>query len=172
MRPLFSVSALIVGTALAFAAPTASAYCDIRETKCYKNKGKCNIKFRNRTAVEDKTDRNSRLNQRASAQIIRVKAVKENSKAAGNIINIEAGTSKTMNLDKKFKRDFARIRISSPTMAAVDGVTMSCEHVLQVLNGNGTCKVFYGIKRRHKDDRKYRYQHGYQCDGGSLGGPS
>ncbi len=166
------MSALAASLMAAFAAPTASADCDIRETKCYKNKGKCNIKFRNRTGVEDKTDRNSRLNQRASAQIIRVKAVKDNGKPAGNIINIEAGTSKTMNIDKKWNKEFAQIRISSPTMAAVDGVTMSCDHVLQVLNGNGTCKVFYGIKQRSNDSRKYRYQLGYQCDGGSLGGPN
>ena len=166
------LGSLALAAAAAVFTPVAAADCDIRETKCYKNDGKCNIKFRNRTGVEDKTDRNSRLNQRASAQIIRVKAVKDNGKAAGNIINIEAGTSKTMNLDKKWKKEFARIRISSPTMAAVDGVTMSCDHVLQVLNGNGTCKVFYGIKQRSNDDRKYRYQLGYQCDGGNLGGPN
>ena len=172
MKHLTVSASLVLALSIAVFAPAAVADCDIRETKCYKNKGKCNIKFRNRTGVEDKTDSDSRLNQRASAQIIRVKAVKENGKAAGNVINIEAGTSKTMNIDKKWKKDFARIRISSPTMAAVDGVTMSCDHVLQVLNGNGTCKVFYGIKRRSNDDRKYRYQLGYQCDGGSLGGPN
>ena len=153
------------------AVPAASADCDIRETKCYQNDGKCNIKFRNRTGDTGGSEGDSYLDQRSSAQIIRVKAAKDNGNAAGNILNIEAGTSKTMNIDKKYNKDFAKIRISSPTLGSVDGVTMSCEHVVQVLNGNGTCKVFYGLKER-SDDRKYKYQLGYQCDSGNVGGPN
>ena len=171
MIPRSMMSGLTLVAALFLGAPPADASCDIRETKCYTNNGKCNIKFRNRTGDLGGSDGDSSLDQRGSPQIIRVKAVKDNGKAAGNIINIEAGTSKTMNIDKKWKKDFAKIRISAPTMSTVDGVTMSCDDVLQVLNGNGTCKIFYGIREK-SDDRKYKYQLGYQCDGGSVGGPN
>lgn len=165
------IGGFTIAAAFAATASIASADCDIRETKCYQNDGKCNIKFRNRTADLGGSDGDSYLDQRSSAQIVRVKAAKENGNAAGNILNIEAGSSKTMNIDKKWKKDFAKIRISSPTLSDVDGVTMSCDHVVQVLDGNGTCKIFYGIKER-SDDRKYKYQLGYQCDGGSVGGPN
>lgn len=172
MRRHTLMAGLAMSLMAAFTAPTASADCDITTTKCYKNKGKCNIKFRNMTDKVGGSDSDSNLDQRASPQIIRVKAVKDNGKAAGNIINIEAGASKTMNIDKKWNKDFATIRMSSPNLANVDGVTMSCEHVLLVLNGNGTCKVFHGLRERRKDDRKYKYQLGYQCDSGNLGGPN
>ena len=112
---------------------------------------------------------NTALRQQSSAQIIRVKAVKDNGKAAGNILNIEADTSKTMNLDKKFKKDFAWIRVSSPTMATVGGVTLSCSQVKTVLNGNGTSKIFNGAL--HQGGQNYSYQLGFRCDGGSVKGP-
>ena len=146
----------------ALTAPAASADCDITTTKCHQNGGKCNIKFRNQTGVTGGSN-NTDLDREASAQIIRVKAVKDNGKAAGNIINIEAGTSKTMNIDKKYKKDFAKIRISSPTLP-VNGITMSCGHVKTVLNGDGTCKVIYGMTGG-------KTQLGYQCEGGKVANP-
>ncbi len=171
MRRVISVSSVLLGIALALAFATlpASADCDIKDTKCYQNGGKCNIKFRNKTSETNGSGGNTVLRQQSSAQIIRVKAVKENGKAAGNVINIEADTSKTMNLDKKFKKDFEYIRVSSPTMSTVSGVTLTCEDVKAVLNGNGTCKIFNGA--RYIRDLTYRYELGFSCDGGSVKGP-
>ena len=169
MRPFMPISALIVTTALAFAAPTASADCNITDTKCYKNDGKCNIKFRNVTDQRGGSAGGTKLTQKASAQIVRVKAVKDNGKPAGNILNIESGTTNTMNIDKKYNKDFARIRISSPTLATVGGVTMSCEDVKAVLNGNGTCKIFNGATSKMSNNLSA--QLGYSCDGGEVKGP-
>lgn len=169
MRPYMSLSALIVGTALAVATPTASAECNISQTKCAVNGGKCNIKFRNVTDQRGGSAGGTKLTQKSSAQIIRVKAVKANGKAAGNIINVESGTSKTMNLDKKAKKDFDTIRISSPTMATVSGVTMSCEDVKAVLDGTGTCKVFNGATSKMSNN--FKAQLGYSCDAGEVSGP-
>jgi predicted methyltransferase len=144
------------------ASPTASADCDITTTKCHQNGGKCNIKFRNQTGVSGGSN-DTGLDRQASAQIIRVKAVKDNDKAAGNVINIEAGTSKTMNIDKKYNKDFAKIRISSPTLS-VSGITMSCAHVKTVLDGDGTCKVIAGTAGGGG-------QLGYQCEGSKVANP-
>ena len=163
------LSGLAISLLAVVASPIARADCDITETKCYQNGGKCNIKFRNKTSETSGSGGNTPLRQQSSAQIIRVKAVKDNGKPAGNILNIEADTSKTMNLDKKFKKDFAWIRISSPTMSTVSGVTLSCEDVKIVLNGNGTCKIFNGARRTGSLD--YSYELGFSCDGGSVKGP-
>ena len=169
MPRLIPISALIVGTAFVFAAPSASADCDITSTKCYKNDGKCNIKFRNVTDQRGGSAGGTKLTQKASAQIIRIKAVKDNGKAAGNIINVESGTTKTMNIDKKYNKDFAKVRISSPTLATVDGVTMSCDDVKLVLDGNGTCKIFNGATSKMSNNLSA--QLGYSCDGGEVNGP-
>ncbi len=153
----------------ALTAPAASADCDITGNDCFKN-GKCNIKFRNMTAEGSGSSSNTKLTQRSGAQIIRVKAVKDNDKAAGNIINIEAGTSKTMNIEKKYNKEFAKIRISSPTLAGTTGVTMSCTDVNKVLAGNGACKVFNGFRTNASGN--IVYQLGYRCDGGNVVGPA
>ena len=160
---------LALAFAIAFAVPSASADCDITANNCFKN-GKCNIKFRNMTAETSGSSSKTKLTQRSMAQIIRVKAIKDNDKAAGNIINIESGTSKTMNIEKKYNKDFAKIRISAPTSAWTTGVTMSCEDVNKVLAGNGTCKVFYGFYTNANDT--VVNQLGYRCDGGNVQGPA
>lgn len=169
MRPFLSISALFIGTAMIFASPSACADCDITDTKCYQNDGKCNIKFRNVTDQRSGSAGGTKLTQKSSAQIVRVKAVKDNGKPAGNILNIESGTTNTMNLDKKYKKDFAWIRISSPTLSSVSGVTMSCEDVKAVLNGNGTCKIFNGATS--KMSNSLTAQLGYSCDAGDVSGP-
>ncbi len=156
------IASFTFAVAGAFTAPLASADCDITTAKCYQNGGKCNIKFRNRTGDTAGSD-STGLDRKGSAQIIRVKAVNDDGNAAGNILNIESGTTKTMNMDKKFKKGFAKIRLSSPTLP-VNGVTMSCAHIKTVLNGNGTCKVMYG-----KNNGKS--QLGYQCEGGLVVNP-
>ena len=161
-----SLSAALIG---AFSAPIASAQCDISQTKCALNDGKCNIKFINETGLTGK-DKGTNLNRTSSAQIIRVKALKENGSTAGNALSINAGASKTMNLDKKANKNFDRIRLSSPTMGRVSGSTLSCAAVQAVLNGNGTCKVFHGEPPYGAES--VEYQLGYRCDSGKVSGPT
>jgi hypothetical protein len=171
MNYRFLLISLILSLSAAFGGPAAAEWGEITQTKCWLNGGKCNIKFRNMTGVSGGSDGGSYLDQRTSAQLIKVKAARDDGNPAGNVLKIDAGASKTMNMDKKYDREFAWIRISSPTLGNVDGVTISCAEVQAILNGNGTCKVFYGIKEK-SDDRKYKRQLGYQCDGGNVGGPS
>lgn len=169
MKYQLLITGLAFALAGAFIAPTASADCDITANACFTN-GKCNIKFRNMTAEGSGSSSNTKLTQRSMAQIVRIKAVDDNDKPAGNIINIEAGTSKTMNIKKKYNKGFAKVRISSPTLAGTTGVTMSCQDVNKVLAGNGTCKVFYGFRKNASGN--IVNQLGYRCDGGSVAGPA
>ena len=160
---------LLAGLATALMAANASAEgCDISQTKCALNGGKCNIKFINQTGLLGK-DGGTNLNRTSSAQTIRVKAVKTNGNTAGNALSIDAGASKTMNLDKKANKQFDRIRVSSPAMNSVAGSTISCASVQAVLNGNGTCKIFHGTPPYGEENLEY--QLGYRCDGGSVTGP-
>lgn len=170
MHPLISISAILVGTTIVLAAPTASADCDITTTKCHVNNGKCNIKFRNITDQATGSGKGTKLTQKSLAQQIRVKAVRDDGKAAGNILNIEAGTSKTMNIDKKYNKDFVQIRLSAPTFDTVNGITLTCNQVKAVLNGNGTCKVFNGSTNLQM--QSFRSQLGFSCDGGAVLGPT
>ena len=113
VQPLLA-SAALLGAGL-LTAPAASAACDISDTKCAVNGGKCNIKFRNKTGDSGGSDGSSGLNQTSSAQTVLVKAIDENGNRLGNKLQIIAGA------------------------------TMSCEHIKAVLNGNGVCKVFHGV---------------------------
>ena len=154
----------------AFAAPMASATCDISDTKCAVNGGKCNIKFKNRTGDTGGSDGSSNISQTSSAQTVVVKAVKKNGDKAGNKLTIVAGASNTMNLDKKANKNFDYVHISSDAHGGVVySATMACEDVTAVLNGNGTCKVFHGTKTK---GATVNYFLGYQCDGGNVGGPT
>ena len=72
MKHLFMAAGLSLATALA--APVASATCDITQTKCWINGGKCNIQFKNRTGDSGGSDGTSNLDQTSSAQTITVKA--------------------------------------------------------------------------------------------------
>ena len=163
------MAGLALFAATAFSAPVANAACDISQTKCALNGGKCNIKFRNQTGIGGGSDGGTKLDQESSAQIIRVKAAKESGKPAGNVLTIEAGTSKSLNLDKKAKKNFDRIRISSPTLSSVEGVTMTCAQVQQVLDGSGTCKIFHGTPAYGGE--YFEYQLGFSCDGSNVTGP-
>ncbi|MEO0608673.1 MAG: hypothetical protein AAFY82_10615 [Pseudomonadota bacterium] len=165
---------LLASTALALtvalAAPVASAECDISKTKCAVNGGKCNIKFRNRTGDTGGSDGGSGLSQTSSAQTILVKALDDDADRVGNKLQIVAGTSKTMNIEKKAKKEngFAAIRMTSQDNARiVSGATMTCDEVKAILNGNGTCKVFHGFT----DGGLGMPNLGYQCDGGNISGP-
>lgn len=161
-----ALSALLMG---AFA-PTALASCDISQTKCAINGGKCNIKFRNLTGASRGMAGGTDLSQESWAQIVKVKALKENGHTAGNVLTIDSDASKTMNLDKKANKNFAKIRITSPAMKSVQGITMGCEEVRSVLDGNGTCKIFHG---QYSGAGAYKgYGLGYSCDGGKTVGPT
>ncbi|MEO1659935.1 MAG: hypothetical protein AAFR51_03020 [Pseudomonadota bacterium] len=170
MKPHPFLAGTALALSLSLAAPVASADCDISETKCSVNGGKCNVKFRNRTADTSGSSSGTYLSQDSSAQTVKVKALKENGNTAGNVLTVTAGASNTMNFDNKAKKNFAKVRITSPAMARVDGVTMSCQDVIAVLNGNGTCKIFHGYPPY--GDEHLDYQLGYSCDGGSVAGPA
>ncbi len=169
MKPHAFLAATAFALSIAVAAPTASAECDISETKCAVNGGKCNIKFRNLTGDTNGSDGSSGLNQTYSAQTIVIKAIDDDGNRVGNKLQIVAGASKTMNVEKKAnkKNGFDAIRLTSQDFAPVDGADMSCDQVKAVLNGNGTCKVFHGVK----SGSATHFSIGYQCDGGSVGGP-
>lgn len=147
----------------------AQASCDISQTKCWINDGNCNIQFKNRTGDSGGSDGDSNLNQTSSAQTITVKAKDSDNDKTGNKLNIVAGASKTMNIEKKAKKDFDYIHLSSADFGSVNASTMSCEDVIAVLNGNGTCKVFHGAATN--DAGAIAWYLGYQCDGGNIGGP-
>ncbi|GAB5456712.1 MAG: hypothetical protein Hens2KO_29410 [Henriciella sp.] len=164
IRPLF-ISFLALGVM----APAAAASCDISDTKCAMNGGKCNIKFINKTGDGSGLSRGADIKQMSLAQSVKVKAVKDNGNKAGNALTISDGASKTMNIDKKANKNFAKVRISSPNMATIESVNMSCNHVKAVLNGNGTCKIFYGYSLYR--DNPFKYALGYHCDGGNVMGP-
>ena len=151
------------------AAPLASAQCDISQTKCALNGGKCNIKFKNNTGDSGGSDGGTSLQQNSASQAIQVKARKSNGNKAGNKLVIQLEASKTMNMDKKAKKNFQDIRLSSdnaPTM--YKSSVMSCQDIVAVLNGNGTCKVFHGTL---KEGEEVQGLLGYQCDGGNVAGP-
>lgn len=166
-RLLISGIALTASSLLA--APLVSAECDISQTKCALNGGKCNIHFKNRTGDTGGSDGSSSLDQRSAAQTIEVKAVDEKNNKVGNKLNIPVSSSKTMNMDKKAKKGFDGIRITSHNAPKMyEGVRMSCAEIIETLNGTGTCKVFQGLWTPGGDTQG---RLGYQCDGGDVGGP-
>lgn len=146
----------------------AVAQCDITHTDCWKNGGKCNIEFKNKTGDSGGSDGGTNLDQRSSAQTIVVKAKKSNGKTSGNKLNIVAGASNTMNMEKKYKKDFDTITIASQDFGMVGNAKMSCNEIVSVLNGNGTCKIFHGVVT---GSAKMKFYLGYQCDGGNTSGP-
>lgn len=167
LKPLF-----ISVVALGALAPIASAQCDISQTKCAVNGGKCNIHFKNKTGDAGGSDGGSSLDQSSSAQTIIVKAKDDKTDRVGNKLKIVDGAKKTMNITKKSNKDggFASISIASQDFGfAVSGADMSCEDIKAVLNGNGTCKVFHGLSNSAYGAPKAKL--GFQCDGGNVAGP-
>lgn len=164
--------ALIACGSLWVAIPTASATCDISQTKCAVNGGKCNIHFRNRTGDTGGSDGSSNIEQTSASQTVKVKA-RENhrnqSKQVGNKLTIKTGGNKTMNLDRKAKKGFHDIRIYSQDHKGTRSIVMSCDVIKAVLNGNGRCKIFHGV--RYNIHPSVNFYLGYQCDGGKIGGP-
>ncbi|MEL6692196.1 MAG: hypothetical protein AAFQ12_04075, partial [Pseudomonadota bacterium] len=105
------------------------------------------------------------------AQTVIVKARTADKNKVGNKLTITANGRKTMNLDKKAKGDFQDIRIYSKDFQRlpVGSTIIPCVDIKAILNGNGTCKIFYGS--RTEDLLIFNYVLGYQCDGGKIGGP-
>lgn len=170
MRTRNTLTALFIGTAISLAAPTASSEpCDISQTKCVLNDGKCNIKFRNVTGQSSGSGNGTDLSQRSYAVTIKVKAMKDNGNTAGNVLSIDAAANKTMNIDKKANKDFKNIKVTSVSNRTIAPVTLNCEAVKAVLNGNGTCKIFHGLRGNFADSFDYRL--GYNCDAGNVAGP-
>ena len=163
-------SALMAILAAFAVTPLANATCDISQTKCALNGGKCNIQFKNKTGDAAGSDGGTSVQQTSSAQTIVVKAKDKWDERVGNRLKIPAGAKKTMNMEKKAgkKRGFATISIASQDFDfAVAGADMSCDDIKAVLNGNGTCKIFHGMKKGAGMDVRL----GFQCDGGNVAGP-
>lgn len=156
--------------ALSMLAPAAFAVCDISQTKCALKGGKCNIHFKNKTGEATGSAGGTVLAQESGAQIIRVKAVKESGHNAGNALTINAGAQNTLNMDKKANKKFAKIRITSGGRWDVQGVSIGCENVKEILNGSGICKVFHGYGPNEYGVRTQ--QLGYRCDGGDVVAPT
>ncbi|MEL6692194.1 MAG: hypothetical protein AAFQ12_04065 [Pseudomonadota bacterium] len=163
-------AALAAGFCALLVTPTASAVCDISRTKCAVNGGKCNIHFRNRTGDTGGSDGSSNIQQTSAAQTVKVKARTEASEQTGNKLTIPAGTNKTMNLDRKAKKGFHEIRIHSQNHKDTRSIVMGCEDIKAILNGNGRCKIFHGV--RYNIHPAVNFYLGYQCDGGNIGGPT
>lgn len=155
--------------AMSALAPAALASCDISETKCALNGGKCNIHFKNKTGEASGSAGGTVLSQESGAQTVRVKAVKDNGNNAGNALTINAGATNTMNLDKKAKKKFAKIRITSVGRWDIEGISIGCESVKEILDGSGTCKIFHGYGPNEYGTETQ--QLGYHCDGGDVVGP-
>ena len=164
------VSGLALGALSFLEAPIASADCNISQTKCAQNGNKCNIHFKNRTGDTGGSDGSSNLNQSSATQAVAVKALKKNGHKAGNKLVIQAGDTKTMNIDKKANKNFNEIRIRSDNAPGLYvGSTIPCDHVIRILNGNGVCKIFQGAEYLGGEIQS---RLGYQCDGGNVGGPN
>jgi len=76
--------------------------------------------------------------------VIKVSARKEDDTRAGsNTLEISAGSSKHMNLDKK--KNFLYIKLQRLTkFSGSTRVKLTCNDVKNTLNGSGICKVFVG----------------------------
>lgn len=169
------VAAALIPLLLSLSAPNVQAEegsdeCDISQTKCVLNDGKCNIKFRNHTGKAGGSDGGTKLQQTSSAQMIKITARKSKNRRAGNDITIQVGANNTMNIDKKAAKEFKRVRITAPEDTQVQRIVMSCEDVKAVLNGNGTCNVFHGETTAGWADGA-KFFLGYQCDNGNVSAP-
>ena len=154
----------------AFAAPMASAECDISQTKCAVNGNKCNIKFRNKTGDASGSSGGTTLDQTTMASALWITARDDDGDRVGNQLSLGLGENKTINLTKKAnkKNGFESIKaMVQEKNGPVDPARISCEEIKTILNGSGTCKIFYGRKK----GTTMKYALGYDCDGGNVSGP-
>ena len=167
--PASLASALLV-LAVAFAAPTASATCDISETKCAVEGKKCNIKFRNKTGDAGGSSGGTTLDQTTMASYLWITARDDDDVRVGNKLSVGLTGSKTLNLTKRANQEngFESVKVAvQEKNGPVDPAWISCEEIKTVLNGSGTCKIFYGRKK----GTTMKYALGYKCDGGNVTGP-
>ena len=91
---LYAVITASLITGAIITTPVARAECDISQTKCALNGGKCNIHFTNRTADAGGLDGKSNINQTTAIQAVRVKAIDSKGDKVGNKVVIQAGDTK------------------------------------------------------------------------------
>ncbi len=144
---------------------SAVAVCNITDLPCWGDDTKCNIKFRNLSGLAEGSGGGTPWNQTTLAATIRVTANLPNSKngddkQVGNGLQILAGQSKTINLDKHQGFDHIQGRIMDGS--SWTGFVMKCAAVREVLKGKGNCKMF-----RTTDGK---YDPAFNCNGGSVVG--
>ncbi|MEO0607481.1 MAG: hypothetical protein AAFY82_04570 [Pseudomonadota bacterium] len=158
---LLSIAIGAGASALSASVLSASA-CDLTDLPCWDG-GKCNIKFKNHTAKSSGSG-NSDVSQSSLAQTIRVTAKDSKGKKTGNAFSINAGASKTMNLEKKKDLSFVRIKTETSGVS-IDSLDMKCSALRDVLRGNGNCNILYGY------DTTVQWTLAYSCDNKTVNGP-
>jgi hypothetical protein len=133
----FAVAVLLVGAGPVIADDSA---CDITDLPCWGPDHKCNIKMINNTGKASGSG-GSHFNQASWAVTVRVEAQKPGGNRAGsNTLEILAGQSKTINMDKK--KGFDHIKISSATTGKKKGIAdISCDQIRDILKNNKNCKI-------------------------------
>lgn len=175
------MAALVLGAGLASAALAQEAapslgsnmmpdrtppeICRIAQLDCAKSGSKCNIKFRNRTGVQEPTGCYGK--SAAQATKVRVAAQDVNGKDLGNDLTIEAGATNTMNLENKKKTGFMSIRVSSPDNMLAKDVSLSCAQIKQILAKDATCKVYIDYNE-NSDKETDKFHVALVCNGGEV----
>ena len=165
MRVILLAAALILPALVAGQAPALAETCEITDLSCWGSGKKCNIKFRNKTGLGGGSGAGEH-NQISRAATLHVSARKDDDGRAGsNTIKFDAGSSKTLNLDKK--KDFLTVRI---TAGSSENVTMDCADIRDTLNGSGNCDVFAASSgsASSSGNVSIRYYLAYKCAGGSV----
>ena len=154
---IFKAALLILAFTAGGATATAEQVCDLTELPCWDG-GKCNIKFKNHTGLATGSG-NGLVDQETLAMSVRVTARKPNGGKTGNGFWIPAGSSKTMNLEKK--KDLSWLRFKS-RRDDVHALTMDCQAIKRVLRGNGTCNIYFGFAKNisgHVEELAYSCNH-------------
>lgn len=152
----------LIGTAFfILCAGPALAACDITDLPCWGDNSKCHIKFRNKTGEGSGSGGGTKWTQVSLAATIRVTANDSRDKGIGNKLNIPAGSSGTINLDKK--GGFAHIDTRKMDGTSFTGFRMSCATIRAVLQGSAKCKVFSTTSNA-------AYPVAYNCNGGDVTG--
>lgn len=136
---------------------SAEVVCDLTDLPCWEG-GKCNIKFKNHTGLASGSG-NGIVDQETLAMSVQVTARKPDGSKTGNGFWIPAGSSKTMNLEKKKKLSWLRIKSRRDDVHAV---RMQCDDIKAVLKGNGNCNVYFGFAKgisNHVEELAYSCNH-------------
>ncbi len=142
---------------LATAPAVAVGACDISDLPCWGDDTKCNIKIINNTGKSSGSG-GTHFNQTSWAVTIKAKALMPNGTRAGsNTLEILAGQSKTLNLDKK--DGFDRLEIFTSTGKG-GNVTIQCDDIREILENDKNCKVLVDRSEKHGDTY---YYFAYNC---------